>query len=307
MAGDTLVKFCLAAAALAVATVYSFFCCFRAWRKNRLVEDTPTSRVRSAAQGYVEFTGIGMMLDGASIKAPLSGIPCTWWSYKIEERGSSQRSRWSTIMSDTSADPFILDDGTGQCLVDPRGADVYSNVNHVWYGESEWPQGYVPGGPGLGGWLTAALAGAWSGGRYRYTEHRLQSREPLYAIGAFRSPGGVGVANPEAATAELLRDWKHDQKALLQRFDADHDGVLGAAEWEVARAAAREQVLSDVSTHPPAPGLSVLAKPTDGRAFLLAASDEESLARRLRRRALAAMALFIGGSAVLTWMLTRVW
>ena len=97
MTGETFVKFWIAAAGLAFATVYSFFYSFRAWRKNRLVEDTPTSRVRSAAQGYVEFTGIGKMLEGAPNKAPLSGIPCTWWSYKIEERRSSQRSRWSTI------------------------------------------------------------------------------------------------------------------------------------------------------------------------------------------------------------------
>jgi hypothetical protein len=50
----------------------------------------------------------------------------------------------------------------------------------------------------------------------------------------------------------------------------------------------------------------VLADPADGRSFLLAACDGKSLARRLRRRALAAIGGFLASSATLTWMLTHV-
>ena len=63
-------------------------------------------------------------------------------------------------------------------------------------------------------------------GNYRYTEYRMSVGAPLYAIGAFRSVGGVSSVDVDAATAELLRDWKRDQAALLQRFDSDGDGVL---------------------------------------------------------------------------------
>jgi hypothetical protein len=44
----------------------------------------------------------------------------------------------------------------------------------------------------------------------------------------------------------------------------------------------------------------------DGRAFLLAASDGETLARRFRRRAVAGIGGFVGSCAALTWMLTHV-
>ena len=54
------------------------------------------------------------------------------------------------------------------------------------------------------------------------------------------------------------------------------------------------------------PSLNVLADPMDGRSFLLAASDGESLARRFRRRALAGIGGFVGSSAALTWMLMHV-
>jgi hypothetical protein len=105
--------------------------------------------------------------------------------------------------------------------------------------------------------------------------------------------------------AELLRDWKQDQAALLARFDTDHDGVISAAEWDRARAAAREQVIAAAGAQAEAPGINVLSKPEDGRAFLLAASDEQTLALRLRRQTAAGVVGFVASCSALTWMLTR--
>jgi E3 Ubiquitin ligase len=289
---------------LAAAAVYSFWTACKSWSKNRTIEDTPNSRIRSAAQGYVELNGRGMLPPNSSSKGPLTRIPCTWWRYKIEERSRSGRSSsWATIDSGTSDAPFLLDDGTGQCLVDPRGAEVFPGAVDVWYGSSEWPDVRLPKGTGFFGWLVDACT---SGGRYRYTEHRLLPNEHVCALGAFRSEGGIGVEDPDAAMAEVLRQWKHDQAALLARFDRDHDGVLNAAEWEQARAAARNEVLASRAAQPPRPSVNVLGDPADGRAFLLAVSDGESLAQRFRRRALAGVGGFVGSSAALTWMLTHV-
>jgi E3 Ubiquitin ligase len=302
MLGPDRVKFWLLAAALAGATVYSLYYCFVSWRRNRVVGDTPTSRVRSAAQGYVEFTGRGLMTPSKENKAPLTGIPCTWWRYKIEERSGRRSRSWTAVQSGTSEEPFLLDDGTGQCLIDPRGAEVFPNANDVWYGSSDWPDRLrIPSGGGVLGWCLDAVAT----GKYRYTEHRLEPHERLYAIGSFRSLGGVSVESPDRAVAGLLRDWKHDQASLLARFDTDHDGVLSAVEWDRARAAAREQVVAAAGAEAAAPGLNVLSKPEDGRAFLLAASDEQTLARRLRRQAAAGVVGFIASASALTWMLTR--
>ncbi|HLZ99201.1 MAG TPA: GIDE domain-containing protein [Steroidobacteraceae bacterium] len=264
--------------------------------------DTPTSRVRSAAQGYVELTGRGMMPPNTQNKAPLTGIPCTWWRYKIEQRGANRSRSWSAVQSGTSEESFLLDDGTGQCLIDPRGADVFPSTSDVWYGSSEWPDGVrIPSGGGVLGWLLDAVPT----GRYRYTEHRLEERGRLCAIGSFRSLGGVSVESPDRAVAELLRGWKQDQASLLARFDMNHDGVISAAEWDRARAAAREQVVAAAGAGTQAPGINVLSKPEDGRAFLLAAFDEQTLARTLRRRAAAGMAGFVASCCALTWMLTR--
>ena len=302
MSGDRL-KVWLIMIGLAVAAVYSFWSACKSWAKNRTIEDTPTSRIRSAAQGYVELSGRGTMPPNAENKGPLTGIPCTWWRYKIEERSRSGRSRsWSTIQSGTSEVPFLLDDGTGQCLVNPCGAEVFPGASDVWYGPSEWPEVRIPKGTGIFGWLVDACMTD----KYRYTEHRLQSNEHVCALGAFRSVGGASVENPDDAVAELLRQWKHDQATLLARFDRDHDGSLNSAEWEQARAAARKQVLEGRAAEPLSPRVNVLGDPADGRAFLLAVSDGESLAQRFRRRALAGVGGFVGSTAALTWMLTHV-
>ena len=302
MSGDRL-KVWLIMIGLAVAAVYSFWSACKSWAKNRTIEDTPTSRIRSAAQGYVELSGRGTMPPNAENKGPLTGIPCTWWRYKIEERSRSGRSRsWSTIQSGTSEVPFLLDDGTGQCLVNPRGAEVFPGASDVWYGPSEWPDVRIPKGTGIFGWLVDACMTD----KYRYTEHRLQSNEHVCALGAFRSVGGASVENPDDAVAELLHQWKHDQGTLLARFDRDHDGSLNSAEWEQARATARKQVLEGRAAEPLSPRVNVLGDPADGRAFLLAVSDGETLAQRFRRRALAGVGGFVGSTAALTWMLTHV-
>jgi hypothetical protein len=290
-------------AGLAGLAAYSLWHAFKAWRENRLVEDTAPSRIRSAAQGYVELTGRGLTMPKAENKGPLTRIPCTWWRYKIEERRSAGRSRgWSAVDSGTSEALFILDDGTAQCVVDPRGAEVFPKVRTVWYGDSEWPLVHIPDGDGFFGKLADALIPR---GRYRYTEYRLQPHETLCALGAYQSLSGVGVENPERAVAELLREWKQDQKSLLERFDTNHDGVLQSEEWDRARAAARQQVV-DQMVPSATPGLSVLSKPQDGRAFLLSASDGRSLASRLRRNAILGTAAGFGSGIALVWILIRV-
>jgi hypothetical protein len=282
------------------AAVYSLWSAYKAWRENRLVADTAVSRIRSAAQGYVQLTGRALPTPRGQTHAPLTGLQCAWWRYEICDRKGRDR---ATIDSGTSELPFLLDDGTGRCVVDPRGAEVFPSAKIVWYGDSEWPLVRLPKGQGFIGKLIDVLMPK---GRYRYTEYRLVPEERICALGAFRSSGGVSVRNPEDAAAELLHDWKKDQNSLLARFDRDHDGKLGAEEWDEARKAAQQQVADAGAAHSPqqSPDLSVLSQPEDGRAFLLSASDSGCLAGRLRHKAAAAIAACVGSGAALA---TVVW
>ena len=64
---------------LGVAVVAGGAAALRWLKIARLIEDTPTSRIRSAAQGYVELAGNGLPLPATKNPAPLTQRPCTWW------------------------------------------------------------------------------------------------------------------------------------------------------------------------------------------------------------------------------------
>ena len=281
--------------ALALLAPLLFWLGFRRWRLARLIDDTPTSRVRSAAQGYVELSGRARLTVGTNVLSPLSRRPCVWWRFRIERKcRSGKNTQWETVNQGISELPFLLVDETGECLVKPQGAEVYPGDRAVWYGAMPWPAGPPDASGFFGGRLMAD---------YRYTEHRIYEHERIDVIGAFRSVGGIAGVDREAAVAELLRQWKQDQPSLLAGFDADRDGVLSQREWERARAAACRSV--DAGTLVPAePQLHVLTKPEDDRPFLLAAGGLSQIARRCRWQARCSLAGFVLVVAVLAaWVL----
>ena len=68
------------------------------FKRTRLIEDLPLSKIRSAAQGYVKLQGVTELLDGDPIEAPLSLRTCVWFRYAIEhgEQSTSARGRTET-------------------------------------------------------------------------------------------------------------------------------------------------------------------------------------------------------------------
>jgi len=275
--------------ALAVAAPACFYFGFRSWRLARLIDDTPLSRIRSAAQGYMELAGTAQRMDGQPILAPLTRLPCVWWQFKIERRTGVGRNRhWSSVNQGSSVAPFRLEDETGACLVNPAGADVRPGSTMTWRGSAPWP---VP--PGEGHRFTSL-----DGDDYRYTEHRIDEQVYVNVIGEFRTVGGVEATDVTGEVMRLLSDWKQDQQALLQRFDADQNGILGQSEWERARALARAQIEQSPPA-PPKPAANVVVQPRDSRPFLVAACDLKGLARRSRWAAGALLAGFLAAVGVL--------
>jgi len=284
------------------AALYSFWYGLKSWRECRSIRDTPISRVRSAAQGYVGLSGRGLLPDGVENRSPLTRQPCTWWSYSIEEADERGRSRsWNTSDKGSSEIMFFLDDGTGRCVVDPRGADVICDDTTVWYGSTPWPEYRLPDGTSMLGKAADVLLR----GKYRYTEQRMRVGAPLYAVGAFRSVGGVGAVDIDAAAAELLRTWKHDQAQLLARFDRNRDGAISSEEWDAARTAAVDQIRAEEAARKPTPTANVLGAPQDGRAFVLSSRDSARLASSLRWRTLGGVTGFLLALTAMTLLIGR--
>lgn len=209
--------FLLSALALvgAIATV-------RYFQRARLIDDTPTATARGAAVGYVELQGVAEAMDGSKTIAPLSGLACVWYRYRVEVRDDERAGGWRTTESGTSGDVFWLRDATGRIAIDPDYAEVHVRQRDRWRGGVRAASPLLP-----------------TDDRYRYTEERLHAGAAIYVLGTLRAIAPLPpAADVPARARELLREWKRDQAALHAHFDRNRDGRIDAEEWQAAHAAA---------------------------------------------------------------------
>ena len=282
--------FWLSASIIWALAFFSAFLAWRSFRRLQAVEDTPRSLIRSAAQGYVEFAGTGRLMPGEPILAPLTRRRCLWWSYRIEEYvGSGRNAHWSNIRNEVSGELFLVDDGTGQCVIDPDKAEVIPSAKDVWYGSSAIPEG----GPGLS-----------QGSGYRYTEERMHEDDPICALGYFHTQGPVSSADIDEEVRQQLVAWKQDQAWLIQHFDSNHDGQVDQQEWDAARQEARRLVLEQERENLKRPPVNVLSRPADGRDFILSALPRKKLEARLRLYVAAGLLCFFCAGALGTYALS---
>lgn len=258
---------------------------FRNLGRARVIEDTPTSRIRSAAQGYVELVGRCQPIVQPPLSAPLTGEACVWHRYEVARfERSGNGGRWRRIESGGSTQPFELDDGTGRCRVDPAGAEIIPAVRDVWYGNSPRPP------------QRSRSAALMLGARYRYTEERLHVGDPVYVLGHFSTER----VDPAQRVRERLRQWKRDRRRLLAVFDVNRDGEIDQHEWERVR----EHVEREVAAEPLPPPLNRIGKPSSGRLpYLIACRDQRELAARYRRRSALSLLAAVPSTSFGLWLL----
>ena len=243
-------------------------------RRLLVIGGTPTSKIASAAQGYVELIGRAVAHPGGSLRSRYSLLPCVWYQYTIEQR--ERDGKWHRIESGRSEDSFLLDDGSGICLIDPENAEVLPRNTETSTRGSDW----------------------------RCRESLILPRDQVYAIGEFSTIGGeLANLDLERDVGELLATWKRDKLALLARFDLDKDGQIGEKEWMLARAQARRDVRKTHNEIRSQPGTHMLHQPRDGRLFLISNIDAARLEWRYKCWAWLHLAVLIGsvvGTAYLT-------
>ncbi len=281
------------AIALIMLTIAGFFGAFYFFSRMRVMADIPTSKIRSAAQGYLELTGHGELMEGPQIIAPLTGKVCTWYHYMIQERRRSRRkNHWVTIEKGISEELFLIIDDTGKCVVDPEGASVVPSESDTWYGST--PR---PGKSTSGNFLM--------GKRYRYIEKRMHPGEPLYAIGLYQTVGGADTEfNINNEVVELLKQWKKDSEYLLKNHDINGDGQIDMHEWEKVRDAALRTVMEKHQEMKTAPAVNMLSRTHDRRRpFILSSVPQEGLIKRYRLFSYGLISLFFICGTFVTWLI----
>ena len=107
----------------ACAGVYLFYRGFCLLQRKRLIMNTPSSKVRSAAMGLVEVSGLAT--GPYTLTAPITGMPCYFYRTMVwqwMQQGKS--SGWVKEADDSLHVPFFLEDNTGRLLVNPQGAEM---------------------------------------------------------------------------------------------------------------------------------------------------------------------------------------
>ncbi len=95
---------------------------FTVLKRKRLIENTPTSKIRSIAMGFVEIFGVVVAMKGKTFKSPFTEKDCVYYEYKIDEFRGGKNKRWVTIKSGEEKSNFSVKDDTGAVLVDPNDA-----------------------------------------------------------------------------------------------------------------------------------------------------------------------------------------
>lgn len=284
--------FWLFAGVLVIGALAGFFFAFKFVQSKRIIEDTPTSKIRSAAQGYLELIGHGELMQGQPIISPLTGTTCTWYQFKVEERRQSgKNSEWVTVRKGVSDELFLIKDETGQCIIDPEGANVTVFKKDVWYGATASPMGGSTATRNSGGLLSKMM----TSNKYRYTEKLLHPNENLYAIGLFKTVGGAGANfDVNEDVRELIREWKTDSEELMKRFDTNGDGEIDVIEWQRVRDEAYKQIMEKHSEQKTMPPVHLMNRTHDKRRpFILSAIPEDDLTRRLHIFSVLSITVFV--------------
>jgi len=278
------VEFWLGFTVVSVLSLWAFRHMYHRYHSARVIENVPTAKIRSAAQGYVELIGTTRMMEGPVIVSPLTSTVCVWFRYKIEEKvsrrvGNKRSTHWNVVKQQTSEELFMLEDETGRCVIDPDDADVITE-KRSWYKHDIVPS-------------------------RRYTEELILQNFPIYAIGLFKTVANVEHQKFRQDVSHLLREWKNnDPNQLIDRYDSDKDGKVSPQEWEKARADAQRQVKLKNGHREKMEELSVLkSSPQKDQMFILSTEPEAKLINRYKRRALLSLIGFLASGSLAVWAL----
>jgi hypothetical protein len=202
---------------------------FRDLRVKRLIQNTPTARIRSMAMGLVEINGkVGAR---STVTAPFSGRPCVYWQIDIATRGGGRRRNWTTVHKDASGNPFFLRDGTGTALVYPHDAEckVTFQIEEECLGVT-LPEPYVSYVKSLG-----PRHLLWQLGTMRFRERILEDGQEVYVLGtAMPRPQVLTISEGEAlaatgtdgARAPQARALREEVAAVVRRGESETTFII---------------------------------------------------------------------------------
>ncbi|MFH1563900.1 MAG: GIDE domain-containing protein [Nitrospirota bacterium] len=200
-----------------------FFYGFFKLKKKRLIEDIPTSKIRSVAMGFGEVKGTAR--QKMPLQSRLTHTECVYYKFLIEEerRDSKGRSSWVTVDEGSSTEYFYIEDETGKILVDPLDAEVIL------------PYDYRQIGLDDGGLLMNR--------RKRYTEWYITPGEEIYVLGNVQKFKDALAGRKEKLILKL-QELKQNKEKLMQ-YDTNKDERIDITEWDIAVEKTKQELFEE--------------------------------------------------------------
>ena len=227
----------------AIAGPGLFLSGFRDFRLKRLIENTPTSRIRSMAMGLAEVNGV--IECRSLVTAPFSGRSCAAWNVDVSVQG--RKNAWTVVHRATSGHPFFLRDETGVALVYPQGAAVHLN-----FAVEETCGGLLLPEPYAGYLATLGPRRLlWRFGVLRFRERILEAGARVYVMGSATPP-------PHSVTVSMGEE-------MVAALD-DSMQATGTDEWRARRV---RSIDTEVA--------AVIRRGENNRTFVISQDPERSL------------------------------
>ncbi|PIU41161.1 MAG: hypothetical protein COS99_07425 [Candidatus Omnitrophica bacterium CG07_land_8_20_14_0_80_42_15] len=282
--------------------VWGFFWGFSRLRRKRLIENIPTSTIRGLAIGLAEI--VGDAKKDKPLKGPFSNADCVFYSYTVERYEQSGRSsKWVTIAKgDSSYCPFLLNDGTGEIMVFPKGAETFLSLDYEfgtgW--EKPLPSNLVE----FMNRNSIAYRDLFGTHKLRFKEYHIYPGDKAYILGTARNVSSHMNDHREKLRERLVK-LKKDPKGMAE-IDLNKDGNISPEEWDLAVAKIETEILeeelksSEVTTSSPE---IIIAKGEAEKIFILSDYSQKDLIGKLLWQSILGI---YGGAALAMVMLLNV-
>lgn len=230
------------------------------WRLKRRIENTPTSKARSAAMGMIEVHGRAKRLY--ALVSPISQQPCVYYCLKKYRRASRDKQWQLSRITSSGTVPFIIEDDTGKIKIDPQGAKLSPKTTHE-------------GSPGQNNILFSSSID--DDPNEKWKEEVIHEGSILYVMG-FARTSKSNNNDLRQQVADKLRDLKTDHNKMMT-YDSDKNGTIDGAEWDKARSDMEQEALQEKLLQTKERSnqqLIIGAPPQKGLPFIIAETESEA-------------------------------
>jgi hypothetical protein len=196
-----------------------FYKAFEWFKFKKLIENIPSSKIRSIAMGLVEVYGNVMPVKGKTIKAPYSQRDCVYYRYIVDKSSEKYGEKRKTIKEGEERTPFFIADDTGKVLVNPEGAILDYPDYSLYYKYETFKE-------------TRGFLGRKSVIRCR--EYVIEANDRLYIMGTAAKNPSVKETTAKSNTANVIIQKGENDKVFYIYESPESEFLNDLSMWRYA-------------------------------------------------------------------------